>query len=369
MKAHPAAELFPLLEGEELAGLIEDIRAHGQQESCVTWNGMLLDGRNRWAACEKLGIKPEVRPFVGTEVEALQYIVSANLHRRHLTPGQKAGIAEQLEPLFSAAIPKGRPTSGSTTPERIPELTREVGREARTLAAAVTGANPHYVSDMRRLKEAAPKEYAAVMSGKSTIPKAKKIVKQRERQALARELDKKPLPPPKGRFHVIVIDPPWRYDSRSEDATHRAGNPYPDMDLGAIRALPVTARAETDCVLWLWTTNAFIRQAYECLDAWGFTPKTILTWVKDRMGTGDWLRGRTEHCILAVRGRPTVTLTNQTTALEAPMREHSRKPDEFYSLVESLCTGKRLEFFARQPREGWQAWGAETEQFLGGKSK
>ena len=105
--------------------------------------------------------------------------------------------------------------------------------------------------------------------------------------------------------------------------------------------------------------------AYRHLAAWGFEHKTILTWVKDRMGTGDWLRGRTEHCILAVRGRPVVNLTNQTTVLEAVRREHSRKPDEFYALVEALCPGARLEMFAREPRAGWTAWGAEAQRFAG----
>jgi N6-adenosine-specific RNA methylase IME4 len=115
--------------------------------------------------------------------------------------------------------------------------------------------------------------------------------------------------------------------------------------------------------LWLWTTNAFLREAFECLDAWGFKNKTVLTWVKDRMGLGNWLRGQTEHCLVAVKGKPIVTLTNQTTALSAPMREHSRKPDEFYALVESLCPGNRLEMFARQSRDGWQSCGAEHELF------
>lgn len=81
---------------------------------------------------------------------------------------------------------------------------------------------------------------------------------------------------------------------------------------------------------------------------------------------GDWLRGKTEHAILAVRGRPLVTLTNQTTAFTAPVREHSRKPDEFYALVEALCPGSKLEMFAREAREGWAAWGAEADKFTKG---
>jgi N6-adenosine-specific RNA methylase IME4 len=135
------------------------------------------------------------------------------------------------------------------------------------------------------------------------------------------------------------------------------------MATDEIVALPVGELAEPDAILWLWTTNAFMRDAFRCLDAWGFAQKTILTWCKDRMGTGDWLRGKTEHCLLAVRGKPLVTLTNQTTELRAPLREHSRKPDEFYALVDALCPGTKLDMFARETRAGWALWGAETGKF------
>src|SRR5262249_57751182 len=96
----------------------------------------------------------------------------------------------------------------------------------------------------------------------------------------------------------------------------------------------VGALAHADRVLWLWATNAHLPVAFELVRAAGFTHKTVLTWVKDRMGVGDWLRGQTEHCLLAVRGRPVVTLTDQATVLQAPAREHSRKPEAFYRLVE-----------------------------------
>jgi N6-adenosine-specific RNA methylase IME4 len=78
------------------------------------------------------------------------------------------------------------------------------------------------------------------------------------------------------------------------------------------------------------------------------------------MGTGDWLRGQSEHCIMAVRGKPTVVLTNQTTLLHGPVREHSRKPDEFYALVESLCPAPRYAYlFSREQRDGWDMHGDE----------
>jgi N6-adenosine-specific RNA methylase IME4 len=103
--------------------------------------------------------------------------------------------------------------------------------------------------------------------------------------------------------------------------------------------------------------------ALDVLRGWGFGYRTTLTWVKDRVGVGDWLRGQTEHCLLGVRGRPVVTLAGQSTVLRARAREHSRKPEEFYALVESLCPGSKAELFARQPRPGWAAHGDEAGRF------
>lgn len=211
---------------------------------------------------------------------------------------------------------------------------------------------------------ALPKEtFEALKAG--SITRSKVIHEQRReaKNALAKELDSKPIPKPDGKFDVIVADPPWRYESRAEDLSHRSRSPYPEMSVSEICALPVGKMAEKDSILWLWTTNAFMRQAFQVLDAWGFEEKTILTWVKPKMGLGDWLRGATEHCILAIRGKPVVTLTNQTTSLAAPAREHSRKPDEFFELVNKLCHGRKLELFSREARKGWSAWGAEKCKF------
>lgn len=200
---------------------------------------------------------------------------------------------------------------------------------------------------------------AAVATTQPKQPDAKA-----ERKAdVVEKIRQEPAPLPDGQYRVLAMDPPWRYDARADDSTHRSRNPYPDMSMEEIKALPVAELAHEDCVLFLWTTNAFMRQAFDCLDAWGFQNKTILTWVKDRMGMGNWLRGQTEHCLMAVRGKPVVTLTNQTTALHGQLREHSRKPDEFFALVESLCPGSKLEMFARESRPGWHSWGAEVRHF------
>ena len=116
---------------------------------------------------------------------------------------------------------------------------------------------------------------------------------------------------------------------------------------------------------WFQSTRPKARSLLlEVAEAWGFEYKTALTWVKDRMGTGEWLRGQTEHCLLAARGKPVFIHGSYTTVLNAARREHSRKPDEFYTLVEAACPGSREELFARQARAGWQTYGNETGLFV-----
>jgi N6-adenosine-specific RNA methylase IME4 len=134
------------------------------------------------------------------------------------------------------------------------------------------------------------------------------------------------------------------------------------MSIAGICAIDVSAIAHEDSILWFWVTNHHMREAFQVLDAWGFEQKTILTWGKSKLGCGDWLRGQTEHAILATRGKPTVTLTNQTTLLNAPVRGHSQKPVEFYDLVESLCPAPRYaDLFSRyQHNERWDCHGDEA---------
>jgi N6-adenosine-specific RNA methylase IME4 len=169
-----------------------------------------------------------------------------------------------------------------------------------------------------------------------------------------------PQPLPGGPFRVIVADPPWHYDKRDDDASKRENTGYATMSLDSIKDLEVESISTSDAVLWLWTTNAHMPEAFSVARAWGFTYKTMLTWDKIRIGMGDWLRGQTEHCLMCVRGRPTVNLTNQTTLMRETSTGHSKKPEAFYSLVESLCPGSKVELFSRYPRQGWIAWGSES---------
>ncbi len=186
----------------------------------------------------------------------------------------------------------------------------------------------------------------------------RKLTIKRKAEAIRRE---EPSLPP-GKYHVIVADPPWTFHKRAQDASHRGTTPYPSMSLDEIRKLDVPQLSLEDSSLWLWTTNSHLRQAFEIMEAWGFQYKTLLTWGKHKIGLGDWLRGKTEHCLVGTKGSPTFVLKAQSTLLLADSGRHSAKPDEFYALVESLCPGRKAELFQRRPRNGWIGHGDEVRK-------
>ncbi|MDR7574208.1 MAG: MT-A70 family methyltransferase [Armatimonadota bacterium] len=178
-------------------------------------------------------------------------------------------------------------------------------------------------------------------------------------------------PLPRGRFATIAADVPWPYTDRLPGGGRGAAKHYPLMRMPDILALPVAAIAAADAHLYLWTTNAFVEKAYEVARAWGFEPKTIITWVKavedDRgavrvqIGMGHYFRGSTEHVLFAVRGRLAVRRRDIPTVYFAPRGRHSEKPDGFYAdVIERASPGPRLEMFARKPRPGWTVWGNEV---------
>ena len=185
---------------------------------------------------------------------------------------------------------------------------------------------------------------------------------QREKEIAA--IKAQPIVTPEGLFDVIVIDPPWPYAGRYTP-DHWYGvvaNPYPEMSVDEIKAIKLPAM--DDCMLWLWTTNTFIHDAFHVLEKWGFERKSILTWVKSGLGIGYWLRNKTEHSILAIKGRPFHDPhTNESTVIHAPRREHSRKPNEFYEMVARMCLGRKLDYFSTESRPGWFQCGNEIDKF------
>ncbi len=143
-------------------------------------------------------------------------------------------------------------------------------------------------------------------------------------------------------------------------------NHYPTMPLNDICRIPVCSRATDDAVLFMWTTSPHLNQAFQVLEAWGFEFRTTVVWVKDKFGTGYFVRNQHEILLIAVRGEvlhPPPS-ARPPSVITAARREHSRKPDEAYDLIEGMYPElPKLELFARSCRAGWDAWGNEVERF------
>jgi len=184
-------------------------------------------------------------------------------------------------------------------------------------------------------------------------------------QKIKRESNQREAPPlPEGIFDVIYADPPWQYDNQIE-SWGPASLHYAAIPLQEIMAMKIPAA--DNAVLFLWATNPFLPDALKVVEAWGFTYKTNIVWVKtslQRPGSGFYVRGRHELLFICTKGSFVPDQTGKEpigSVLEAPIREHSRKPDETYEIIERMYPQQKyLELFARHSRQGWASWGDQV---------
>ncbi len=175
------------------------------------------------------------------------------------------------------------------------------------------------------------------------------------------------------KFGTILADPPWQFSNRTGKMApeHRRLSRYTTMKLEEIMELPVAQLAKDKCHLYLWVPNALILEGLEVMRRWGFTYKTNVVWFKirkdggpDGRGVGFYFRNVTELVLFGIRGKCNRTREagrRQTNIVISRKREHSRKPEELYEVIERCSSGPYLEMFARFARKGWSAWGNESE--------
>ncbi len=169
---------------------------------------------------------------------------------------------------------------------------------------------------------------------------------------------------PEGTYRCIVADPPWPQPTVGRYASRRHSRPnclaYKTMDFEEITALRIASIADIGTHLWLWTTNAFLRQAFDVMEAWGFTYLTTITWVKPS-GLGAWFVGTTQHCLFGYYKRCEFKrLRYMPTHFEAIPPEHSAKPGEFYTLVRKISCEPRIDLFNRRIITGFNGWGDQS---------
>ena len=329
----------------------------------ISPDGSLIAGERRLEACKRLGW-----PSIPVTLIDLDKVVrgefAENSHRKDFTLSEAVAIKRALEPIERKAAKERQGTRTDKLVGNFPtgkqraldKIAKVVGKDRTTIARAEA------IVDAAA---AEPEKFGKLLEDMDRTGHVGGAFRRLKIARQAESIRAEPPPlPGSGPYRVIVADPPWFFDKGDERSDQRGIGPYPRMVLDQICAMPVASIVAENAILWLWCTNFHLctGAATAVARAWGFEPRTILTWAKDRMGTGFWLRGQTEHCLLATRGKPTVELKNQTTLLHAPVRGHSVKPVEFYDFVEKLCPASRYaELFSRyRHNDKWDCHGDEA---------
>ncbi len=374
--------IIPRLATDERAQLEANVLAEGCRDALVVWQGILLDGHNRYEICTAHGI-----PFDTLDIDlpdrdaAITWIINNQLGRRNLTPEQASYLRGQRynrEKTAGHGAKSGYQNDNQKTHERLadeykvgPATIVRDGQFAQAvdMAGDVLGENVKQEilsrdselskKDVIALVRLEPEEIEPVarlvLSGE--LPNVAAAKREYKRRKDAENLPD--VPEPTGKYRCIVIDPPWDFGDEGDVSQMGRGIPkYATMPIDEVERLPVAELADDDCHLYLWITNRSLPKGFRLLEAWGFRYITTLTWCKPSIGVGNYFRNNTEHMLFAVKGSQRLTRFDVGTWFQAPRgKEHSEKPDEAYSLIASCSPGPRLDMFARKARDGFTIWG------------
>ncbi len=311
---------------------------------------VLIAGGRRLEALRRLGWS-EVPVTVVDLEEIARGEFSENAHRKDFVPSEIDAIRRALEPIEKAAA-KARMSDGAKGVENFHTLPGKT----QDKIGAFAGISGRQVEKIRTVVEAAEKEPKQFGHLVEVLDRPHGV--SRAYHALRRARDEQrvlTLTPQVGKFRTLIADPPWKYD---DELLGRGGVPYATLARDEVLALPVSAWAEDDCHLYLWTTNAMLPLAVECMAQWGFEHKSVLTWVKLARGTGQpqfgmgsYFRGSTEHVLFGVRGNMRTRSRSIATHFEAPIGAHSEKPEKFYEIVRAASFPPFAEAFQRKTRD------------------
>lgn len=382
LQPHPLAEIFPLMDGPEFDALVADIAANGLREPIVLLDGQILDGRNRYRACIKAGVFPASRAYRG-EAQPLAAVLSANLHRRHLNETQRAMVAAKLANMpqgfrsdrRSAKLPEVPVVSQSQAADMLNVSERSVRsavdvqqRAHPTIVrAAERGVLPVSAAAQATKLPADQQREIARMADDGHANAVRTVLKKGVRAAREIALAQKQRALPTRRYGLILADPEWQLEvwSRETGLDRAADNHYPTSDIAAIAARDVASIAAEDCALALWGTTPLLVRQLEVMAAWGFTYKSHVIWRKNEQGNGYWFRNEHEILLIGTRGNVPCPApgTQFPSVIDAPVGEHSAKPEKFAEMLEAYFPNlPKIELNRRgAPRSGWDAWGLEAE--------
>lgn len=395
MEAHPAANIFPMMDDVRLQELADDIRDNGLRVPIQVLDGKVIDGRNRLKACEIAEVQPRFE-HIDAGSNPWQLAWALNGQRRDLTTDQryilwaecaendKAWQAEQrriqeeanrkraeaMSGLPYAGKGEARKQEEKVVPQVVaehspesPASSKQEPRPTRTSDKKAEQANVDRGTVERNdwLKKHHPDLHQQVKEGKLTSSRARTIAKKQEKIARLEDISAQEVKAAEGVYDVIVLDPPWPMEKIERDVRpNQAAFDYPTMSEAELAALEIPAA--DDCHVWVWTTHKFLPMAFRLLDAWGL--KYVCTFVWHKPGGFQPIglpQYNCEFALYARKGAPVFLDTKAfPTCFYAPRGEHSEKPEEFYEVIRRVTGGRRLDMFNRRVIEGFDGWGNEA---------
>jgi len=344
-------KLIPPLSSEEYSGLEENIKKNGCLEPLDLWGDTIIDGHNRFEICNKNKIlfKTKDNKF-NSRGEAIIWIINKQLDRRNISKYDRVILnlkkEKILKPIAKEKL-KTHTKQGYQKSDKAVHVSKEI--------AKLSGVSHDTVAKVKKIQEKATEEQKQKLrSGRRTIHSVYQDIKQQE---IKQGIIESPLP--KNKFSIIYADPPWQYALDSVRGS--VGKHYKTMSFEEILKMKIPS--EENSVLFLWATNPKLKEAIQVLDAWGFEYKTNICWIKDKFGTGYWVRGQHELLLIGTKGKVQTPPQHLrfSSVLKAKRTQHSKKPEEFYELIEKMFPKHSyLELFARGKRNGWESWGDEV---------
>ena len=304
---HEIANIFPMMKDDELGNLKADIVKNGLLEPI--WlhpNGSIIDGRNRHMACVHLNVKPKFKIYEGDDRDLIKFVISLNLHRRHLNESQRARVAAKIEQYkhggsriqdanLHLASREEAANLLNVSPRSVAQAAKIDRQGVDELNTAVQNGQAS-VSAAAQVAELPPAEQIAVtLQGPRAIVEKSKEIREKKRQKRRKERIEKiakitkgnrPLSAELGRFPIIYADPPWQYEHSQTDS-RKIENQYPTMTLEEIKSLPLNRISTPDAILFLWTTAPKLAEAMEVITAWDFIYRTCMIWDKGKMA--EWV--------------------------------------------------------------------------------
>lgn len=395
-------ELIPPLSTEEKQLLTESILKEGCRDSLITWDNTIIDGHNRYEICTRNNIPFKVQEMDFENIgQVKNWMIKNQLARRNLTDSQRRyfiGKRYEEEKKIQGTnnqyiqSEKGQDVTFQNTAKEIaeennisdrtvkrneeyskaidkikehqPEVAEKIlNEEIRISNKDVITLSKHEPEEQKGIIEVVKKDNTSVTQALKEIKK-EELKREREEyiQQQKKDIEEGKAKLPEGKFEVINIDPPWAYGTKFDPNGRRVANPYPEMEQEEL--LNIEIPSTDNSILFLWTTHRFIFDAKELLEYWGFTYRNILVWNKEKIGMGDLFRMQCEFCLVGIKGKP--LLDNNHTwrdIFNEARREHSRKPDCFYNMVDELCVGRKLDYFSREVRQGWEVFGNDTSKY------